>query len=129
MLYLHSVFGPQDVFWGKPSRFESMFKRSIDCNFFRHIDCQIPFRSDKQGTQNESRIMASTISNSMKNGMDDKRAMLQELLRNRAAESRAMYPRSHVQRSLWFMQQMHPQSATYNEALAWRIASTVDGGA
>jgi amino acid adenylation domain-containing protein len=60
---------------------------------------------------------------------DDKRALLQELLRKRAAESRAVYPLSHGQRSLWFMQQMHPQSATYNEAFAWRIASAVDAEA
>src|SRR6516162_2448201 len=73
--------------------------------------------------------MTSTISNPVKTGMDDKRALLQELLRKRAAESRAMYPLSHGQRSLWFMQEMHPQSATYNEAFAWRITSAVDAGA
>jgi amino acid adenylation domain-containing protein len=61
--------------------------------------------------------------------MNDKRALLQELLRKRAAESRAMYPLSHGQRSLWFMQQMHLHSATYNEAFAWRIASAIDAGA
>jgi amino acid adenylation domain-containing protein len=69
------------------------------------------------------------MATTMKTGTDDKRALLQELLRKRAAESRAMYPLSHGQRSLWFMQQMHPHSATYNEAFAWRIAATVDAAA
>lgn len=37
-----------------------------------------------------------------------------------------MHSVSHGQKALWFMQQMNPASAAYNEAFAWRIRSSLN---
>lgn len=42
------------------------------------------------------------------------------------SQTRVVQSVSHGQKALWFMQQMNPASAAYNEAFAWRIRSQVD---
>jgi len=53
----------------------------------------------------------------------EKRALLKELLRRKAGEGKSFFPLSRGQQSLWFMQQLAPQSAAYNLMYAWRIRS------
>ncbi|MCA1634388.1 MAG: condensation domain-containing protein, partial [Acidobacteria bacterium] len=40
-----------------------------------------------------------------------------------------LYPLSHNQRSLWFMQQLAPESPAYNLMMAWCVRSEVDAAA
>src|SRR3954453_16002831 len=44
---------------------------------------------------------------------EQKRAMLAQLLRERAEKART-FPASYAQRTLWFLEQMSPGRATYN---------------
>jgi hypothetical protein len=57
---------------------------------------------------------------------EEKRALLARLLREKADRPVASYPLSHGQRGLWFLHQLEPEGAAYNEALAWRIRSGLD---
>jgi amino acid adenylation domain-containing protein len=56
----------------------------------------------------------------------EKRARLAGLLRKKAGEPDAWQPLSQGQRSLWFVNQLAPQSAAYNLMYAWRVRSGVD---
>src|ERR1700730_17541906 len=57
---------------------------------------------------------------------DMQKAMLFALLQKKAAQSRVLHPLSQGQQALWFMHQMAPNSAAYNEAIAWRISAPVE---
>jgi amino acid adenylation domain-containing protein len=60
---------------------------------------------------------------------EEKRRLLAELLRKRAAKARSEFPLTHGQRALFFLHRMAPESAAYNALLAVRIRSAFDGEA
>ena len=57
---------------------------------------------------------------------EDKRALLAQLLRKKANESKDEAPLSHGQRSLWFLYQLAPKSPAYNLMYSAHIRSVVD---
>ena len=57
---------------------------------------------------------------------EEKRAFLAQLLQKRASESKLLYPLSYGQQGLWFLYQLAPESAAYDQAFAWRIRSDLD---
>jgi hypothetical protein len=57
---------------------------------------------------------------------EGRRALLERLLRQRAAQVRTTFPLSSGQQALWIMHQRAPESTAYNIALAARIRSRVD---
>jgi amino acid adenylation domain-containing protein len=58
--------------------------------------------------------------------LEEKRALLAHLLRERFSQPRALFPLSCGQQALWFLQRLEPESAAYNVVQAWRICSAVD---
>jgi amino acid adenylation domain-containing protein len=56
---------------------------------------------------------------------EERRALLSRLLLARASQTRTL-PASHNQRALWFLHQLAPDSAAYNESFAWRVRSGAD---
>src|SRR5262249_25543650 len=56
----------------------------------------------------------------------EKRALLAELLRKKAAEAESSHPLSRGQQALWFLYQSAPESASYNTAFTARIPSSVN---
>ena len=56
----------------------------------------------------------------------EKRALLAQLLREKASKSKSAYPLSHGQQALWFLYQIDPLSAAYNTNFSARIRSHVD---
>ncbi len=61
--------------------------------------------------------------------IDEKRALLARLARERASRATSTYPLSEGQKALWFIQQSAPSSAAYNVAVPVRILSPIDAGA
>lgn len=59
----------------------------------------------------------------------EKRALLAELLRKKAAAAVTVGELSHGQRALWFLHRLAPESTAYNVAYVARIRSRVDVGA
>jgi amino acid adenylation domain-containing protein len=57
---------------------------------------------------------------------EQKRALLEQLLRKKAAASESAHELSHGQLALWFLHRLAPESASYNVPLAWWIRSDVD---
>src|SRR5579863_10550090 len=57
---------------------------------------------------------------------NEKRALLAQLLRQRAAESRTFHPLSDNQQGIWFLCQFAPESSVYNVSFAGRIRSDLD---
>ena len=55
-----------------------------------------------------------------------KRELLAQILKERANRSEEIHPLSFNQRSMWFLQQLAPESSAYNLAATFRIVSTVD---
>ena len=55
----------------------------------------------------------------------EKREFLLRLLREKQ-ESSTGYPLSYGQRALWYLHQLDPKSAAYNEAWVWRLTSQVN---
>ncbi len=51
----------------------------------------------------------------------ERRALLKQLLREKAGEPQLVFPLSYTQRALWYLHQLAPQSSAYNEAFALRI--------
>ncbi|HEX8145432.1 MAG TPA: amino acid adenylation domain-containing protein [Pyrinomonadaceae bacterium] len=58
--------------------------------------------------------------------LEQKRALLAQLLQKKAGASESSYPLSHGQQALWFLYQIAPESAAYNVAFAARIRSDLD---
>lgn len=56
----------------------------------------------------------------------ERRAVLAEMLRARAAASPSVYPASHIQRGLWFIQALAPDNPVYNVAFPARVHSRID---
>lgn len=56
----------------------------------------------------------------------ERRALLAQLLRQKAAEGPVLLPLSYGQRALWFLYQLAPHSAAYNFAFALRLPAAVD---
>jgi amino acid adenylation domain-containing protein len=56
----------------------------------------------------------------------EKRALLAELLRKKARESRPFHPLSDNQQGIWFLCQFAPESSIYNVSFAGRIRSDLD---
>src|SRR4030095_14709388 len=56
----------------------------------------------------------------------EKRALLAELLRKKAAEAKSSHSLSHGQQALWFLYQSAPESSSYNSACTARIVSPVN---
>ncbi len=56
----------------------------------------------------------------------EKRALLAQLLREKASKIKSAYPLSHGQQALWFLYQIAPLSAAYNTNFSARICSHVD---
>ncbi|MCB9450594.1 MAG: amino acid adenylation domain-containing protein [Anaerolineaceae bacterium] len=57
---------------------------------------------------------------------EQKRALLAQLLREKAAKSKTTVPMSYGQRALWFVQQLAPENTAYHIAFSARIRSAVD---
>lgn len=57
---------------------------------------------------------------------EEKRALLAQLLQEKARKSRSSSPLSYIERSLWLLYQLAPESAAYHVAFAARIRSQVD---
>lgn len=56
----------------------------------------------------------------------EKRALLAQLLRKRASDSKLIYPLSYNQQGIWFLYQLAPESTVYNVNFAARISSDVN---
>jgi hypothetical protein len=56
----------------------------------------------------------------------EKRALLAQLLRKQARDSKLIYPLSYNQQGIWFLYQLAPDSAVYNVNFAARISSDVN---
>src|SRR2546421_12590138 len=70
--------------------------------------------------------MSSIPKDSAHTSPEEKRALLAQLLRSRSGKTRSLYPLSHGQRALWFMQQLAPESSAYIVSFAARIDSDLD---
>ena len=57
---------------------------------------------------------------------EEKRAYLAELLLEKARKSKSVHPLSHNQHSMWFLNQLAPESPAFNAAFAARVCSAVD---
>jgi hypothetical protein len=57
---------------------------------------------------------------------DEKRALLAQLLREKANESKFLFPLSQGQQALWFLYKLVPHSWAYNTLFTARIQSPVD---
>lgn len=57
---------------------------------------------------------------------EEKRALLEKMLRQKAARSTTQFPLGYGQRAQWFLYQMDPASAAYHVMFAARIVSPVD---
>lgn len=57
---------------------------------------------------------------------EQKRALVAQLLRKKAAETKTTAPLSHGQKGLWFLQISSPDNVAYNIAMTLRIHSEVD---
>src|SRR5580698_231241 len=55
-----------------------------------------------------------------------KRALLAELLRRKAGESRSLHPLSDNQQGIWFLCQFAPENTVYNVSFAGRIRSDLN---
>ena len=59
---------------------------------------------------------------------DERRALLAQMLRDKARASKTQHPLSYGQRAMWFMYQLAPESAAYNTAFAYiRLPAERDG--
>jgi hypothetical protein len=56
----------------------------------------------------------------------EKRALLAQLLRQQARDSKLIYPLSYNQQGIWFLYQLAPESVVYNVNFAARISSEVN---
>ena len=56
----------------------------------------------------------------------EKRALLAELLREKARATESLYPLSYNQQGIWFLSQLAPESMVYNVSFAARITSELD---
>ncbi len=70
--------------------------------------------------------MSDTFKRSAGLSREEKRALLAELLRKKAGESRDWSPLSHGQRALWFLYRLAPESPAYNLLYAAYVRSTLD---
>src|SRR2546423_463386 len=73
--------------------------------------------------------MSDTFKRSADLSREEKRALLAELLRKKAKESRESRdwsPLSHGQRALWFLYRLAPESPAYNLLYAAHVRSTLD---
>jgi amino acid adenylation domain-containing protein len=66
------------------------------------------------------------MNNEQNTTAQDKRQLLEQLLRKQAAQEKTAYPLSYGQRALWFLYQSAPESPAYNVAAVVRILSEVD---
>ncbi len=57
---------------------------------------------------------------------EEKRALLERLLLEKASRVKTSHPLSHGQQALWFLHQDAPESPAYNVAVVFRILSPVD---
>jgi amino acid adenylation domain-containing protein len=69
--------------------------------------------------------MSRTLQNGTELSAEDKRALLADLLREKAAKGRTV-PLSFAQQRLWFLDQLEPGSASYNMQRAARIRGRLD---
>ncbi len=60
---------------------------------------------------------------------EQKRALLEELLRKKTASVQEAFPLSSGQRALWFLHQLDPSASAYNVVIALRIQDRVDHAA
>ena len=60
---------------------------------------------------------------------DEKRALLAQLLKEKANQSKKEYPLSYGQRALWFIHQLDPDSSAYLIGSTSRIISSVNATA
>ena len=56
----------------------------------------------------------------------EKRALLADLLREKARAAESFYPLSYNQQGIWFLSQLAPESMVYNVSFAARITSQLD---
>ncbi|HXM36670.1 MAG TPA: amino acid adenylation domain-containing protein, partial [Pyrinomonadaceae bacterium] len=69
--------------------------------------------------------MSRTLQNGLELSADEKRALLAELLRKKAAAVRTV-PTSFAQQRLWFLDQLEPGTAFYNISRAARMKGRLD---
>ena len=69
--------------------------------------------------------MSSTLQNGTELSAEEKRALLADLLREKAAKGRTV-PSSFAQQRLWFLDQLEPGSASYNIQRAARMKGRLD---
>jgi amino acid adenylation domain-containing protein len=60
------------------------------------------------------------------NRSDDQRALLKQLLREKARKSVSQYPLSYGQQALWYIQQVTPETSVYNVAFSVRVPVAID---
>ncbi|MEW5986282.1 MAG: amino acid adenylation domain-containing protein [Chloroflexota bacterium] len=58
--------------------------------------------------------------------LEEKRALVAQLLRQKAHQARSSFPLSHGQEALWFLYNLAPDSWAYNNLFAVRILSELD---
>ncbi len=57
---------------------------------------------------------------------EEKKELVKKLLQQKINNKKEIYPLSHGQKALWFLNQNNPDSTAYNVAIACKISSTVD---
>ena len=73
-----------------------------------------------------AKVMTIAPKSLAKLSLVEKRGLLAHLLREKSAQSAAVFPLSHGQRGLWFLHQIDPRSSAYNVCYPSRIRSPLD---
>src|SRR5262245_32846429 len=98
----------------------SCWKHCPSCRESRSILCS------PHGWRRRRRKMPDKVPGLADLSLEEKRALLERLLREEAWRVDEEYPLSHGQQALWFFHRLDPESAVYNESWVWRIRSDLD---
>ncbi|GAB1543387.1 hypothetical protein NUACC21_60610 [Scytonema sp. NUACC21] len=94
----------------------------------RSHDEQIAFTNHRQAKNVETvaRESVSANNNGKKPSLNEKRALLAQLLQQKTSESKSVSSLSCGQQALWFLYQLAPESPAYNIMYAARVRSDLD---